>query len=137
MPEINGIKIAYTPVSGTISSRYGSIEDVRNQRAHSGTDIAAQYGTPIKAVASGTVTCASYQGGYGNIVKLNHGNGVETYYAHCSKLYVKQGQNVKAGEVIAAVGSTGHSTGAHLHLEIRVNGQTINPQKYLNFGDVL
>ena len=68
---------------------------------------------------------------YGKLIKISHGNGVETWYAHCSSLYGTVGQQVNAGEVIAAVGSTGNSTGNHLHLEIRVNGKTLNPQKYL------
>ena len=131
MPEINGIKLAYAPIQGVISSRYGSSESVRNFRAHGGLDIAAPTGTKIKAVASGTVTKSGVQGGYGNLVSINHGNGVETYYGHCSKLLVKQGQSVVAGDIIALVGSTGHSTGPHLHLEIRVNGKTVNPQNYL------
>ena len=82
-------------------------------------------------VAAGTVISAKYEGSYGNLVKIDHGNGVETWYAHTSKMYVKAGQKVEAGDVIAAVGSTGNSTGPHLHLEIRVNGEHINPQKYL------
>lgn len=130
MPEINGIKIAYTPVSGTISSRYGVASRIRRSN-HTGLDIATPSGTPIKVVASGTVTNASYSGAYGNLVKVDHGNGVETWYAHTSKMYVTAGQKVEAGEVIAAVGSTGNSTGAHLHLEIRINGEHVNPQNYL------
>ena len=131
LPSINGIKIAYTPTNGVISSRYGSIESVRNNRTHSGLDIAAPAGTAIKAIASGKVVTAELQGGYGNLVRLNHGNGVETYYGHCSKLLVYKGQYVNAGETIALVGSTGNSTGPHLHLEIRLNGVTLNPQNYL------
>ena len=78
------------------------------------------------------VTYAQYNsGGYGNLVKISHGNGVETYYGHCSKLYVKVGQTVKAGDTIAAVGSTGNSTGNHLHFEIRLNDKQVNPQNYL------
>lgn len=130
MPDVNGIKLAYTPISGTISSRYGVSSRIRKS-THTGLDIAALTGTPIKVVASGAVTCASYNGSYGNLVKVNHGNGVETWYAHTSKMYVSVGQKVEAGEIIAAVGSTGNSTGAHLHLEIRVNGNHINPQNYL------
>ena len=130
MPSINGIKLAYTPVSGTISSRYGVSSRIRSS-THTGLDIAAPQGTSIKAVAEGTVTCASYNGSYGNLVKIDHGNGIETWYAHTSKMYVTAGQKVEAGEVIAAVGSTGNSTGAHLHLEIRINGQHVNPQQYL------
>lgn len=130
LPSINGIKLAVTPVSGTITSRYGVSSRIRKSN-HTGLDIATKTGTPIKVVASGTVTEASYDGSYGNLVKVNHGNGVETWYAHTSKMYVKKGQKVEAGDVIAAVGSTGNSTGPHLHLEIRVNGEHINPQKYL------
>ncbi len=129
-PNINGIKIASTPVSGVISSRYGSSSRLRVS-THTGLDIAAPYGTAIKAVADGTVTCATYSGSYGNLVKINHGNGVETWYAHTSKMYVKPGQKVTGGQTIAAVGSTGNSTGNHLHLEIRINGKHVNPQKYL------
>lgn len=130
MPEINGIKLAYTPVSGVISSRYGVSSRIRSSN-HTGLDIATSSGTPIKAIASGTITGASYQGAYGNLVKIDHGNGLETWYAHTSKMYVEVGQKVEAGEVIAAVGSTGNSTGAHLHLEIRINGEHVNPQNYL------
>lgn len=130
MPEINGIKIATKPISGTITSRYGESSRLRKS-THTGLDISATTGTDIKAVASGTVTCAKYSGSYGNLIKIDHGNGVETWYGHISKMYVKVGQEVKAGDVIAAVGSTGNSTGPHLHLEIRVDGTAINPQQYL------
>lgn len=130
MPDINGVKLACTPVSGTITSRYGVSSRIRSS-THTGLDIAAPIGTPIKAVADGTVTFASYNGAYGNLVKIDHGNGVETWYAHTSKMYVKPGQTVVAGEEIAAVGSTGNSTGPHLHLEIRINGEHVNPQEYL------
>lgn len=130
MPSINGIKLAVLPITGTISSRYGVSSSIRSS-THTGLDIAAPQGTPIKAVAEGTVTCASYNGSYGNLVKIDHGNGIETWYGHTSKMYVTVGQKVEAGEVIAAVGSTGNSTGPHLHLEIRINGQHVNPQQYL------
>lgn len=128
--NINGIKIATLPISGTISSRYGAVSSIRSS-AHTGLDIAASIGTPIKVVADGKVTEAEYCGSYGNLVKVKHGNGVETWYAHTKKMYVKAGQEVKAGDVIAAVGNTGNSTGPHLHLEVRINGQHVNPQKYL------
>ena len=130
MPSINGIKLAVKPVSGTISSRYGVSSRIRSSN-HTGLDIATAQGTPIKVVADGTVTNASYTGSYGNLVKINHGNGIETWYAHTSKMYVKVGQTVKAGDVIAAVGTTGNSTGPHLHFEIRINGKHVNPQNYL------
>ena len=128
--NINGVKIATLPVNGTISSRYGVSSRIRVS-THTGLDIAASKGTEIKAVADGTVTLAEYSGSYGYLVKIDHGNGVETWYGHTSKMYVKAGQEVKAGDVIALVGSTGNSTGPHLHLEIRINGQHVNPQKYL------
>lgn len=129
IPDINGIKLAVQPISGTITSRYGVSSRIRKS-THTGLDIAASSGTPIKVMAEGTVTCASYQGSYGNLVKIDHGNGVETWYGHTSKMYVKVGQKVNAGDVIASVGSTGNSTGPHLHLEIRLNGNHVNPQKY-------
>ena len=130
MPSVNGIKLAVVPVKGTISSRYGVSSSIRKS-THTGLDIAAPSGTAIKVVSDGTVIFASYNGSYGNLVKVDHGNGIETWYAHTSKMYVSVGQKVSAGDVIAAVGSTGNSTGAHLHLEIRINGQHVNPQNYL------
>ena len=129
---INGVYIASVPVSnGHITSRFGSRESIRNH-THKGIDIAASYGTDIKAVADGTIEYASYNsGGYGNLVIIDHGNGIKTYYGHCSKLCVSVGQKVNAGDLIAKVGSTGNSTGNHCHFEIRVNGSQIDPQKYV------
>ena len=118
------------PVSGTITSRFGSISKVRTG-AHTGLDIATKTGTPIVAAASGTVTYSGYQGSLGYLIKISHGDGLETYYGHCSKLYAKVGQYVNQGETIAAVGSTGNSTGPHLHLEVRLNGVAYNPQNYV------
>ena len=129
-PILNGILLAVTPVEGRVTSRFGSVSSIRSS-AHTGTDIACAKGTPIKVVASGTVTFAERNGSYGNLIKVDHGNGVETWYAHCTDLYGKVGEHVNAGDVIATVGSTGNSTGNHLHIEIRVNGVAINPQKYL------
>ena len=130
LPSINGVLLASLPVNGYVSSRFGNVSRIRSG-AHTGTDIAAPSGTPIKAVASGTVTFAARSGSYGNLIKISHENGVETWYGHCSELYATEGQQVEAGEIIAAVGSTGNSTGPHLHLEIRVNGTAVNPQTYL------
>ena len=118
------------PISGIITSRFGASSRIRASN-HTGLDISASTGTPIKAAASGTVTFSGRKGSYGYMVVLSHGNGVQTYYGHCSKLYVSAGQTVSQGDVIAAVGSTGNSTGPHLHLEIRVNGVAYNPQNYL------
>jgi len=115
------------PINGTITSRFGS----RSRGLHTGLDIATSLGTPIKAAATGVVTYAGYKGSYGYLVVISHGNGIETYYAHCSRLYVSAGDSVSQGDVISAVGSTGNSTGPHLHLEVRVNGVAKNPQNYL------
>lgn len=115
------------PVSGTISCRFG----YRGSYYHTGLDIAAPGGTPIAAAASGTITYCGYHYSYGNLLIITHANGVQTYYAHCSRLYVGYGQTVSQGQTIAAVGSTGNSTGNHLHLEVRVNGVAQNPQNYV------
>jgi len=129
---LDGVYFAVKPVTGTITSRFG----LRQATAivsgnHKGMDIGAPNGTPILAAADGTVTYSGWMSGYGNLVIISHGNGIQTYYGHCSKLYVSEGETVSAGETIAAVGSTGNSTGNHLHFEIRKNGTQINPQKYL------
>ena len=118
------------PVTGTLSSRFGANSRVRSG-AHTGLDIATSTGTPIKAAASGKVTFAGWKGSYGNLLVITHSNGVQTYYGHCSKLYASSGQTVSQGQTIAAVGSTGNSTGPHLHFEIRVNGVAYNPQRYV------
>ena len=115
------------PVSGTITSRFGR----RSRGTHTGLDIAASKGVPIKAAAAGTVIYSGTKGSYGKLMVIDHGNGIQTYYAHCSKLYYSAGAYVGQGDVIAAVGSTGNSTGPHLHLEVRVNGVAKNPQNYV------
>lgn len=124
--SINGI-ILSTPVKGTVSSRFGS----RWGRSHTGLDISAATGTPINSCSKGTVKFTGWYYGYGNLVIVDHGNGIETYYGHCSKIYVSVGDTVTKDTVIAAVGSTGNSTGPHLHLEIRKNNVVQNPQNYL------
>lgn len=121
------------PVSGVISSRFG----IRSRDNHKGLDIAAPKGTAIKAAANGTVIFSGYgsntngYSGYGNTVAVKSNSSVTILYAHCSTLYVKSGQTVTQGQVIAAVGSTGISTGNHLHFEIRYNGKAIDPQNYI------
>lgn len=127
---INGVKLSILPVQGKISSRYGASSSIRKS-LHTGLDIACSSGTEINVVASGTVIFAEYCGSYGNLVKIDHGNGVETWYAHASKICTKVGDKVNSGDVIALVGSTGNSTGPHLHFEIRINGNSVNPQNYL------
>lgn len=126
---IAGINLA-RPINGTITSRYGARSRIRSS-AHTGLDIATSTGTPITPIAAGTVTYADRKGSYGNLVIVSHGNGIESYYAHCSKIYVTVGQKVEKNTVISAVGSTGNSTGPHLHLEIRQNGTPLNPENYL------
>lgn len=118
------------PVNGILSSRFGARSRIRSS-VHTGLDIATSKGTPIKAAASGTVTFAGWKGSYGNLLVISHGNGVQTYYGHCSALYVSAGTQVSQGQKVAAVGSTGNSTGPHLHLEVRVNGVAYNPQNYV------
>lgn len=129
---VNGVYLSVKPVANcTITSRYGVFESSVRNHAHGGIDLAASYGTTIRAAAAGTIKVSEYYGGYGNLIIIDHGNGVETYYGHCSKLYARVGQWVEAGDSIAAVGSTGNSTGNHCHFEVRINGSTVNPQKYM------
>ena len=115
------------PVSGGyVSSSFGN----RSRGYHTGIDWALSYGSPIYASDGGTVTVSGWGGGYGKMIKINHGNGYETLYAHCSKLVVSSGKKVAKGQLIGYVGSTGNSTGPHLHFEIRKNGSYLNPAKY-------
>lgn len=118
--------------SGTwqLSGVYGESGHL-NPSGHQGVDLSAPQGTPIMATASGRVTRASYSSDYGNCVIIEHNNGISTLYAHASMLCVNVGDYVSAGEVIALVGSTGYSTGNHLHFEIRVGNKRINPQPYI------
>lgn len=113
---------------GTISSTYGS----RWGSFHYGLDFAASAGTPIYAAASGKVIYSGYNnGGYGKLIIIDHGNGYQTYYAHCSSLYVNVGDYVSQGQNIAGVGTTGNSTGNHLHFEVRIDGTPVNPYGYV------
>ncbi len=98
---------------------------------HKGMDFAASTGTPIYAAAGGTVTTASYSGNAGNLIVINHGNGLQTYYMHCNAMYVSAGQTVSKGQNIGAVGTTGNSTGPHLHFQVMLNGVPTNPRNYL------
>jgi murein DD-endopeptidase MepM/ murein hydrolase activator NlpD len=115
------------PVNGPVVSGYG----MRWGRMHEGIDIAAGTGTPIWAAADGTVIHAGWLGGYGNLVVLDHGNGLATAYAHASAILVGVGQQVAQGETVSLVGSTGNSSGPHLHFEVRVNGSAVDPLLYL------
>ena len=98
---------------------------------HKGIDYAAGTGTPIYAAAAGTVVSAGYSGNAGKMIVINHGNGLTTYYMHCNDLYVSAGQSVSKGQNIAAVGTTGNSTGPHLHFQVNLNGTPVNPANYL------
>lgn len=100
-------------------------------RPHEGIDVAAPMGAPIIAPASGVVTTVGYENGYGNTVEIDHGNGIVTRYAHCSRIDVRKGQRVTRGQRIAAVGSSGLATGPHLHYEIHINGKVVNPLTYV------
>jgi murein DD-endopeptidase MepM/ murein hydrolase activator NlpD len=115
------------PVNGPVVSGYG----MRWGRMHEGIDIAAGTGTPIWAAAAGTVIHAGWLGGYGNLVVVDHGNGLATAYAHASAILVGVGQSVAQGETVSLVGSTGNSSGPHLHFEVRVNGSAVDPLLYL------
>ncbi len=118
------------PTDGFISSGYGLRWN--GAEFHQGIDIAAEMGTPIVATADGVVTLAGWNaGGYGNMVDIDHGSGVSTRYGHASAVVVTVGQRVRRGQIIAYVGSTGHSTGPHLHYEVRLSGQPVNPTSYL------
>lgn len=115
------------PVSGPITSPFG----MRWGSLHPGIDIGVGMGTPIHAAASGRVIVAAYSGGYGNLIVIDHGNGLATAYAHQSSMAAGVGEQVAQGQVIGYVGSTGFSTGPHLHFEVRVNGSPVDPMGYL------
>ncbi len=127
LPNSSPVDAAYN------SSSYGwRIDPFTGTKAfHEGLDFTAAVGTPIHAAAGGIVIFAEQTPDYGKIVKIDHGSGLETRYAHASKLLVKVGDRVEKGQVISLVGSTGRSTGAHLHYEIRLNGEPLDPRKYL------
>ena len=122
------------PTAGWLSSvfsrsRFHPI--LHHARPHEGIDVAAPMGAPIVAPAAGTVTLVARQNGYGNVLEIDHGNGIVTKYAHCSRIVVKKGQRVQRGQVVANVGSTGLATGPHLHYEIHVHGKVVNPLTYV------
>lgn len=119
------------PVSGKVTSTAGNRNIYGRTGYHSGLDIAASYGTNVKAADGGRVTFAGWNGAYGNLVIITHDNGTQTYYAHNSSLLVSKGDRVYRGQAIAKVGSTGRSTGNHSHFEVRVNGSICNPYDYL------
>ncbi len=127
------------PVDGRITCPYGSrIDPFSGEGAyHTGMDIAAPTGTSVTAAADGTVEQADWTNGYGRLVIIDHGNGYETYYAHLSRVDVMEGQSIHRGEPVGAVGTSGRSTGPHLHYEVRVGGVPINPYRFLSRGNTL
>ncbi|QJW45702.1 M23 family metallopeptidase [bacterium BFN5] len=121
------------PTTGSISSGFGwrNAPMEGASETHQGIDIASNMGVPVVATADGTVVKSGWAAGYGNIVQIDHGNGIETIYGHNSQLAVTTGQSVKKGQLIAYVGSTGVSTGPHVHYEVRVNHSAVDPMKFL------
>lgn len=121
------------PARGTVTSSFGwRVSPFGDgNELHPGIDIAYTMGAPVVATADGEVIVSGSAGGYGNLVQINHGNGISTLYGHNSQLAVKVGQTVKKGQVIAYAGSTGKSTGPHVHYEVRVNNTAVDPMKYL------
>jgi murein DD-endopeptidase MepM/ murein hydrolase activator NlpD len=117
------VRPAYGPFTSPFGYRWGKL--------HAGIDIGASYGSPIYAASDGVVTFAGPKNGYGRLVVISHGNGVETAYGHMSRTVTHAGQRVHAGDVIAYVGSEGHSTGPHLHFEVRIGGRAIDPRPFL------
>jgi murein DD-endopeptidase MepM/ murein hydrolase activator NlpD len=123
-PSVHGL---IWPASGPVTSPFGW----RWGRMHEGIDIGAPYGAPIHAAAAGRVIYCGWLGGYGNLTVIDHGGGLATAYGHQSSIVVSCGQDVSQGQTIGYVGSTGHSTGPHLHFEVRVNGAPVDPLGYL------
>jgi murein DD-endopeptidase MepM/ murein hydrolase activator NlpD len=126
------------PVIGEVymSSPFGVRMDpfLGRPAVHTGIDLRGEFGEPVRATATGRVTIAGRKGGYGNMVEISHGNGLATRYGHLSVITVKIGQIVRIGEVVGKIGSTGRSTGPHLHYETRINGEAVDPQKFLRAG---
>jgi murein DD-endopeptidase MepM/ murein hydrolase activator NlpD len=121
------------PVIGVVRSSFGGRSDPFSGEGafHTGIDLDAPSGTPVHATADGVVEKASWSRTYGKLVIINHGNGLETYYAHLSRFNVLPGQEVQRGEIVAVSGRTGHATGPHVHYEVRLSGTPVNPYRYL------
>ncbi|RED16387.1 peptidase M23-like protein [Parasphingopyxis lamellibrachiae] len=128
------------PVEGyRLTSSYGTRSDPfrRGRRMHNGLDMAGPIGTPIYATADGIVGRAQWVGGYGKYVEINHGGEIQTRYGHMSAILVQPGARVTRGQLIGRMGSTGRSTGSHLHYEVRISGRPVNPVPFLTSGDYL
>jgi murein DD-endopeptidase MepM/ murein hydrolase activator NlpD len=123
--------------TATFTSGYGVRSDPFRGAAamHAGIDLAGPYGTPVYATADGVVEKAEWSGGYGNMVEIDHGKGLETRFGHLSRILVRDGQKVTRGMLIALMGSTGRSTGSHLHYEVRIDGRAVNPVPFLQSAD--
>jgi murein DD-endopeptidase MepM/ murein hydrolase activator NlpD len=122
------------PVEGRLMGSFGRRSDPfsgEGTEFHTGVDISAPAGTPVRATADGIVVSAGWSGGYGSLVVVDHGGGIQTYYAHLSHFYVQTGREVRRGELVGAVGSTGRVTAPHLHYEVRIGGAPVNPYRYL------
>ena len=138
-----GAGIAIPSVQPTDKTAFTSNFGVRSDpftgaaRMHAGVDIPGPTGTPIYATADGTIAHAERMGGYGNMVEIDHGKGIATRYGHMSKLLVTAGTHVARGQLIGLMGSTGRSTGSHLHYEVRIDGRAVNPAPFLTTGDYL
>lgn len=132
------IPSAHPVASLSFTSNYGVRSDPFRGTAamHAGVDIPGPTGTPVYATADGVIGRAERAGGYGNLVEINHGKGIETRYGHLSKILVAQNTRVSRGQLIGLMGSTGRSTGSHLHYEVRIDGHAVNPAPYLQVADM-
>ncbi|MDU3724529.1 MAG: peptidoglycan DD-metalloendopeptidase family protein, partial [Clostridium celatum] len=129
-PYYDGVSFLYRPTSGGYMTSIFGEERVNSY--HKGIDIAKDMGEDVIAAFDGEIKSAGYNdGGYGNLIIIEHEGNMETYYAHLSEIYVSEGDIVKKGDIIGAIGSTGYSTGPHLHFELRVNGEPVNPEPYI------
>nr|WP_258570938.1 M23 family metallopeptidase [Flavimaribacter sediminis] len=137
--QVRALPLANPVPDQPVSSNFGNRRDpfLKRFAFHSGMDFKTPYGFPIKATASGTVTGTGRHGGYGKMIEVDHGNGIVTRYAHLSRIHVNVGQKVEAGSMIGSAGSTGRSTGTHLHYEVRVNNKPLNPKPLLKAGERL
>lgn len=131
-----GEVLTVKPANGRLTSTFGTRKLVFEKRArpHSGIDLAAPRGTPVQASGAGRVVAAGWRGAYGQVVEIDHNEGLTTLYAHMDKYTVKRGQTVVAGQAIGTVGNTGRSTGPHLHFETRVNNIPVNPLKFVRWA---
>ncbi len=127
------------PVEGQLTGAYGNRTDPFSGEGgefHSGVDLSAPIGTPVRAAADGIVVMTQFEGGYGRLIRIDHGNGISTYYGHLSRFFVNVGQEVRRGDKIGAVGNTGRVTAPHLHYEVRNHGTPMNPYTYLAHASI-